>query len=210
MAGTAVTGRTRRCHAGKTHSAQGIPGPHHGLVSGSVLTDPRRLRAARRAAFPAVRMRPPAPGRHHPATVADVRAALTAFGEVAYYGLNLVELIPTTRIRNGPLLGSLAGPGHVVLYDQPRPPWRLGAALSGADRAWLASAGAEVSTPAVVAWPGDSLRRFMLGHVLAHEIGHHLLQHERRLRGERAARQRDHEARAEVVAAALRERLTWC
>jgi hypothetical protein len=155
-------------------------------------------------------MRQPVPGRYHPATVADVRAALNAFGEVAYYGLDLVELVPATPIHNGPVLGCLVGPGHVVLYDQPQPPWRLGAALSQADRAWLASAGADVSTSGVVAWPGDSLRRFMLGHVLAHEIGHHLLQHERRRRGERAARQRDHEARAEVVAATLRERLTWC
>jgi hypothetical protein len=179
-------------------------------MSGSVRSDPRRLRAARRASFPAVRMRPPLRGRHHPATVADVRAALTAFGEVAYYGITLVELVPAIFIRNGPLLGSLVGPGHVVLYDQPRPPWRLGAPLSRPDRAWLASAGADVSTPAVVAWPGDSLRRFMLGHVLAHEIGHHVLQHERRRPAERAARQRDHEARAEVVAATLRERLTWC
>jgi Zn-dependent peptidase ImmA (M78 family) len=47
----------------------------------------------------------------------------------------------------------------------------------------------------------------MLGHVLAHELGHHVLQHERRLRGERAARTREHEARAEVVATRLRELL---
>jgi len=44
----------------------------------------------------------------------------------------------------------------------------------------------------------------MLGHVLAHEVGHHVLQHERRLRGRRGARTRDHEARAEAVAARLR------
>lgn len=49
---------------------------------------------------------------------------------------------------------------------------------------------------------GDSLRRFMLGHVLAREIGHHMLRHERGLRGERTVRTGDHEACAEVIAAA--------
>jgi Zn-dependent peptidase ImmA (M78 family) len=56
----------------------------------------------------------------------------------------------------------------------------------------------------VVAWPGDTLRRFMLGYVLAHELGHHLLQHERRLSGARGARTRDHEARADAIATRLR------
>jgi hypothetical protein len=154
-------------------------------------------------------MRRPAPGRHHPASVADVRAALSAFGEDAYYGVRLVELVPAAPGGRGLVLGRLAGPGHVMLYDQAPPPWRLGALLAEPGRAWLASAGADVATAGVVGWPRDSLRRFMAGHVLAHEVGHHVLQHERRLRGERAARRRDHEARAEVIAARLRERLVW-
>jgi hypothetical protein len=49
-----------------------------GLVSGSLRSDPRRFRAARRASLPAVRIRRPSPGRHHPAPVPDVRAALIA------------------------------------------------------------------------------------------------------------------------------------
>ncbi len=138
-----------------------------------------------------------------------MRAALGAFGAEAYYGVRLVELVPPLPGTGGLALGRLAGPGHVVLYAQPSPPWRPGASLPEDERAWLASAGADVATPGVVGWPGDSLRRFMLGHVLAHEIGHHLMQHERRLQGERAARTRDHEARAEAIAARLRERLAW-
>ena len=155
-------------------------------------------------------MRRPGPGRYHPANAADVRAALCAFGAQAYYGLRLVELVPGPARGNHHLvLGCLVGPGHVRIFAQAPPPWRLDAPVPEPDRAWLAPAGADVRAAAVVAWPGDSLRRFMLGHVLAHEIGHHLLQHERRLRGERAARTRDHEARAEAVAAALRKRLPW-
>lgn len=162
-------------------------------------------------------MRRPGPGLHHPATAADVRATLYAFGAQAYYGVRLVELVPgPVELAPGPAarnhhlaLGCLAGPGQVRIFAQAPPPWRLGAPVPEPDRAWLASAGADVRAAAVVEWPGDSLRRFMLSHVLAHEIGHHLLQHERRLRGERAARTRDHEARAEAVAAALRNRLPW-
>jgi hypothetical protein len=195
-------GREKRVGAGRNSR-------HHGRVSGSVRSDPRRVRAARRAQFPAVRMRRPVPGRHHPASAADARAALSAFGAQAYYGVRLVDLAPGVPGNETLALGRLAGPGHVVLYDQPLPPWRLGASLPERERAWLASAGADVAVAGVVGWPGDSLRRFMLGHVLAHEIGHHIIQHERRLRGERAARTRDHEARAEVIATRLRERLVW-
>lgn len=155
-------------------------------------------------------MRRSAPGRHHPAPAADVRAALDAFGVAAWYGLRLVELVPAPTVPGRMMLGRLAGPGHVVLFDQPRSPWVLGATVPGQERDRLASAGADVTVPGVVTWPGDSLRRFMLGYVLAHEVGHHVLQHERRLRGQRAARSRDHEARAEVIAAALRDRLSWC
>jgi len=71
-------------------------------------------------------------------------------------------------------------------------------------RTRLRIAGATVDTEGVVMWPGDTLRRFMLGYVLAHELGHHMLQHERRLRGERGARTRDHEARADAIAKRLR------
>jgi hypothetical protein len=206
-----VADRIRAARRRKIQSAVAAAAGHHEHVAGSLRSDPRRVRAARRAVFPAVRTRRPAPGRHHPATASDVRAALAAFGPPAYYGIRLVELFPSAPGRPGPSLGCLAGPGHVRLFDQPPSPWRLGAAVPAPDRAWLASAGADVSAAAagVVAWPGDSLRRFMLGHVLAHEIGHHLLQHERRRPGARAARTRDHEARAEVVAAALRDRLGW-
>jgi hypothetical protein len=181
----------------------------HARVSRSVRSEPRDVRAARRAVLPRVRARAPAPGRHHPASAADVRDALERFGPSAYYGVTLVELMPA-RTDDGPLvLGRLIGAGEIALYDQPASPWKLGAALSARDLARLAAAGADVATDGVVAWPEDTLRRFMLGHVLAHELGHHVLQHERRLRGERAARTSEHEARAEAIAAELRACLPW-
>lgn len=154
-----------------------------------------------------MRARRPSVGRHHPASVADVRSALKLFGAEFYYGVGMVELRPAPPEGRRLLLGRLIGPGQIVLYDQPRSPWRLGFPLGHNERERLRGAGAKVDGLGVVSWPGDTLRDFMLGHVLAHELGHHALQHERRLRGERAARTRDHEARAEAIAARLRTRL---
>jgi hypothetical protein len=180
---------------------------HHFTVADSRQSDPRHIRAARRAAFPVVRARRPNPGRHHPASAADVRQALATFGDEAYYGLESVELVPAPPTGGRLVFGELVGPGQIRLYDQPLPPWRLPYDLSKHEQAELRDAGADLSKVGCVAWPANSLKRFMLAHVLTHELGHHLLQHERRLRGERATRTREHEARAEVVAARLRELL---
>ncbi len=173
----------------------------------SLRTEPRRIRAARRARFPAVRERRPSPGRFHPATAADVRAALERFGEDSYYGVRSVELVPAPLSESRLNVAALIGPGRIVLYDQALPPWRLGRVPAAGERATLREAGADLSQEGVVAWPDDTLRRFMLSHALAHELAHHMLQHERRLRGERGARTRDHEAQAEAIAARLRRLL---
>ncbi len=131
---------------------------------------------------------------------------MKVFGGEAYYGVELVELVPAPVLSERLPLGRLVAPGRIVLYDQAPSPWRLGFALPPAERARLRAAGAVLEQQGVVSWPGDTLRRFMLLHVLAHELGHHALQHERRLRGERAARTREHEARAEAIASELRAR----
>jgi hypothetical protein len=151
-----------------------------------------------------VRARRPRHGRHHPASAADVRAALTIFGEGVYYGVQSVELVPAPSVPDRLPLGRLVAPGRILLYDQAPSPWRLGFGLAPLKRAPLIDAGADLDEEGVVSWPGESLKRFMLGYVLAHELGHHVVQHERRLRGERGARTREHEARAEAIAARLR------
>ena len=176
-------------------------------MAGSLRSDPRRMRAARRAKFPVVRARRPKAGRHHPASASDVRDALRIIGEVTYYGVASVELVPAPPATKRLTLAKLVAPGRIVLYDQAPSPWRLGFVLAPHERAQLRAAGADLREEGVVSWPGDTLRRYMLGYVLAHELGHHVLQHERRLRGERGARTREHEARADAIAARLRQLL---
>ena len=126
------------------------------------------------------------------------------FGEEIYYGVESVELVPAPLAAKRLTFGVLVGPGRIVLYDQAPSPWRLGFALAPEQRAELQAAGADLGDEGVVSWPGDSLRRFMLGYALAHELGHHVLQHERRLRVERGAKTREHEARADAIATRLR------
>jgi hypothetical protein len=139
--------------------------------------------------------------------VSDVRAALRLIGEDIYYGVRRVELVPVPAESSRLALGRLVEPGVIQLFDQQRSPWRLGLPLSRQERKHLSSAGAVIDSQDVVVWPGDTLRQFMLRYVLTHELGHHVLQHERRLRGKRAASTREHEARAEAIAARLRARL---
>lgn len=119
-----------------------------------------------------------------------------------------MELVPAPHTNNQRLVfGELVAPGRILLYDQAPSPWRLAFALEPDEQAQFQAAGAHLSEGGVVSWPGDTLRRFMIGYVLAHELGHHTQQHERRLQGKRGARTAEHEARAELVAARLRRLL---
>src|SRR5207237_7893270 len=111
-------------------------------MSGSLRSDPRAIRAARRARFPTVRASRPRPGRHHPASAADVRRALMAFGEEIYYGVESVELVPAPAGTARIVLAMLVGPGRIVLYDKARSPWRRGVGFAPRKGATLPAAGA--------------------------------------------------------------------
>lgn len=154
-----------------------------------------------RAASPRVVETPPRAGCHHPADRRDVARFLRGLGAEALYGLQCVELCrgPAWSGDMVPCFGRFRVPGRIALFDLPRPPWRLLGLLGAADAAALRQAGA-ILTPdrgagiTVVAWPGDSLATFMLVDVLLHEIGHHVLQHNKGKRPVRIVRTRDHEA----------------
>jgi hypothetical protein len=160
--------------------------------------------------LPRLRVSRPRHGCHHPAGRADIVRVLRFFGESYTYGLHSIELL---KGEGAPLdfsLGRLFVPGRIVLYDQPPSPWLLAGTLPEEEAARLRRAGAVCETAedgfqTTIAWPGDTLREFMLFEVLMHEIGHHLIQQYKGKRPARVARTRDHEAFAHQFAARCRE-----
>ena len=162
---------------------------------------------------PRVQVGRPPTGFFHPATRAHVLDLLRRAGAECLYGLRAVRLSVAPRTDRTELrFGRLIVPGVVVLYAQPAPPWVLPGRLPEGEQERLESAGAGITqagggNQTVVAWPGDTLRRFMLLDVLLHELGHHVLQHERRAPAGRIVRTRDHEAFADQFARRWRDRL---
>jgi len=136
---------------------------------------------------------------------------LQAVGPAAWYGLRSVELGRTPADGDAPPLvfGRYHAPGRIVLLEQPLPPWRLPALLPAGAARRLQRAGAVLTRltaagATLVDWPPDTLRRFMLEEILLHELGHHVLQHDKGKRPGRIARTRDHEAFARRFARVLR------
>jgi hypothetical protein len=120
---------------------------------------------------------------------------------VARYGLRTIELArrPAAVKSGEQVFGRYRTPGHVLLFEQPEAPWHLPGWLPDEATRRLERCGAVVtrypdSAVTRVDWPHDALRRFMLEDVLRHELGHHVLQHNRGKRTVRVARTRDHEA----------------
>ncbi len=164
----------------------------------------------RGVAMPRVVMHEPRSGFHHPVRPDDIRKVLEHAGPTARYGLRLVELARQPDGGGSALaFGALVGPGHVRLFEQQAEAVVTGA-LPPADRGWLTEGGAQVEVlgggvQTRVVWPGDSLRRFVMLWVLPHELGHHVVQHNRGKRPVRVLRTREHELTAELFAVRFRE-----
>ncbi len=85
----------------------------------------------------------------------------------------------------------------------PASPWRLPFLLADSDLAAFARHGAHCSVDTglhrtIVEWLDDSLRDFCLVEVLAHELGHHLLQYNAGKRAAPIRRRFDHERFADL------------
>jgi hypothetical protein len=167
------------------------------------------MRAARRAGGRVdVHVIPARADFVHPASRRDVEEVLEFFAPLAIYGLQSVELRHALDAGMGDRIpiARLHVPGHVVLYEQRRPPWVI-RTPSARSLARLRRAGAvlDISGGATrVEWPGETLRDFMLFDGLMHEVGHHLVQHHRGKRSVRVMRSADHERYAEAFATACR------
>jgi hypothetical protein len=100
----------------------------------------------------------------------------------------------------------------VLVFEQPRPPWVIPGVLPIEDAVKLERAGAVLTTSEAglqtsIAWPGESLKEFMLFEGLIHEIAHHILQQYTGKRRMQIARTKDHEAFAEATVARVRRLL---
>jgi hypothetical protein len=151
--------------------------------------------------LPRVRVSPPRPGHLHPAGKNEILDLLRFFGAECTYGLRSVELVqgpPQDPAKPIPL-AALSVPGRILLFDQHQPPWTLNGHLPEDEEARLRGAGAQVrrvGPQTVVAWPGRTLRDFLLFEGLLHEVGHHMVQQYTGKRPARVLRTKDHEARA--------------
>ncbi len=133
---------------------------------------------------PRIIERPPKPGYCNPVSKGEIIQLLEFVGAEAMYGLRCIEYVSASPLASSafPLFGRLIVPGHILLYQQLIPPWRLSGKISAIDAHLFQRAGAIIDTHhdidvTVVDWPGDTLRDFFLLDVLLHELGHHVMQH---------------------------------
>lgn len=186
------------------------------IVKEAGLTGSRPLRQTRNPKVrPRIVVHKARRGFAHPVSRQDIRRALEAAGPKAVYGLELIELsrAPDPGGPALPQLGRLFPRGRIVLFEQSAPPWHLRGWLSEESSRTLETAGAIIARHrnppiTIVEWPGDTLRDFMLFDVFLHELGHHILQHNKGKRPVRSARSRDHEAFAERFARSCRKALS--
>jgi hypothetical protein len=185
---------------------------HHGSAQGKEAgSESERCVAAplRPQALP-LRIRvteaPARPGFLHPARRLEVLRFLRGIEPQLLYGMREVALIqarePPGAARH--IFGRYLPLGRVELYEQPMSPWVVLGKVPPAQVRRLRRAGATVRVDAAlgttrIEWPGAALRRFFLHDVLLHELGHHLLQHEKGRGTGRVARTRDHEACADAA-----------
>ncbi len=151
----------------------------------------------------AITKQKPLPGTHYPITLQDIRDLLAALGPVSTYGLKSVRLRQEGAVRReGIVFAEYGLSGDITLFALPASPWWLPFLLTAEDSASFERYGAHIEADSrlettTVAWSPDGLRQFTLYEVLAHELGHHLLQ---RTRGTKAkvCRHGDHERRADL------------
>ena len=127
--------------------------------------------------------RPCLPGWLYPCTLDDIASSIARLPEQDLEGLWAVGLVPSTR-KNNNAYGSywFAPKPKVYLWSYPeslRFKLRANAKISEIERGLKAELqyGMKIEREGgryVCAWSLENLRRFMVEHVLLHEIGHHV------------------------------------
>ena len=120
------------------------------------------------------------------------------------YKLRSIRISQASAVRlKGIVFAEYVVPGEIHVFSVPELPWSLPFLLRDADRKAFERYGARLDVDlareiTTVNWSLAGLRIFVLYEVLAHELGHHLLQAHRGKRIGTVCRRSDHERRAEL------------
>ncbi len=153
---------------------------------------------------PRIDTQKPLPGFVQPLQPSDIRAFLARIDPANSYGLRVIRLRQECLLhRNGITFAEYVIPGEIHLYALPASPWHLPFVPCASDRETFARHGGMVTVDTArndttVVWTRDSLQSFLLYEVLAHELGHHVLQHNKGKRQAQICRRADHEACADL------------
>ena len=134
----------------------------------------------------------------------EIRAFLHCIGPSAVYGLRVIRLRQECLLNpSGIVFAEYVVPGEIHLYAVPASPWQFRFVLSRFDREAFIRHGASVHvdqsrSQTTVYWTPNGLKSYLLYEVLAHEIGHHILQHNKGKRQAQIRRRFDHEACADL------------
>ena len=153
-----------------------------------------------------IKSQKPLPGLCHAVTPREIRSFLIRLGHASYYRLRAINIRRECGFRpTGIVFAEYAVPDEIQLFALPQLPWSLPFLLSVVDFNLFESYGASlvvdhVREYTVITWSPSGLQQFVLCEVLAHELGHHLLQ-TRKSQGSRSRyRTSDHEKRAGLYA----------
>lgn len=186
--------RLERPYSKRREEARRLSGREHGTQQAPIAL-PRRH---------PVQTRKAPPGMQHPLALRDIQALIERLGPASLYGLKTIRFRPESALRaEGIVFAEYAPPGEIHLYTLPASPWRLSFLLTAEDREAFEGYDARLEIDldreqTTIYWSADGLKRFMLYEVLAHELGHHLLQHHKGKRKATLCRRSDHEKRADL------------
>ena len=151
-----------------------------------------------------IKVQKPLPGMLHGVSCRQIHDFLDRLGPAARYGLKSIQCRQESAIRTeGIVFAEYIIGGELRLYSLPVSPWLLPFLLHAADRDVFQRYGAQIAEDeererTIVRWSAPGLTKYCLLEVLAHEIGHHLLQYHHGKRPAPICRRADHEKRADL------------
>lgn len=141
----------------------------------------------------------------------EIRAFLHCLGPSAVYGLRVIRLRQECLLNSsGIVFAEYVVPDEIHLYAVPASPWQFRFVPSRSDCEAFTRHGASVHIDksrgqTTVYWTPNGLKSYLLYEVLAHEIGHHVLQHNTGKRQAQIRRRYDHEACADLYSRRIRK-----